>query len=85
MISLVEFLFYASILLIGVAYYFDFKQNPKQFKSDIKGGALYVLGIFVIVILERIVFDVGIIYVVLQIAILIMLSFWIKFSAQEEK
>lgn len=79
------FLGAAPFLLIGVGYYYDFKQNPTQFISDIKGGTLYVLGIFIIILIERIIFDIGIVYAVLQIAVLIMLSFWIKFSAQKEK
>jgi len=85
MIGLLEPLFYASILLIGIAYYYDFRQGPTQFKSDIKGGAFYLLGILVFVIVERVVFNIGVIYIILQIAVLIMLSFWIKFSMQKGK
>ena len=71
--------------LIGVGYYYDYKQNPKQFTSDIKGGALYMLGILAIVLLEKILFDIGTLYIILQIAFLIILSLWIKYAVQKEK
>ncbi|WP_046755909.1 hypothetical protein [Kordia jejudonensis] len=85
MITLMEFLSYAFLLLIGIGYYYDFRQNPKQFKADIKGGTFYLLGILIIILLERILFTIGIIYIVLQIAVLILISFLIKSVLQKGK
>ena len=77
-------IFFVPILLIGIGYYYDYKKNPKQFKADIRGGTLYLLGFLVLILIERIVFDVGYIYLALQAAILILLSFCAKYLFQKE-
>jgi hypothetical protein len=76
-------LFFAPILLIGIGYYLDYKDNPTQFMSDIKGGILYFLGLFVFIMIQKVVFGVGLLLLVLQVAIFIIASLLLKFLIQK--
>ncbi|MBC8754283.1 hypothetical protein H2O64_06340 [Kordia sp. YSTF-M3] len=78
-------LFFAPILLIGLGYYLDYKDNPARFMSDIKGGMLYFLGLLAFVMIQKIVFGVGLLFLVLQVAIFILASFFIKFLIEKGK
>jgi len=78
-------LFFAPIILIGIGYYFDYKDNPTRFISDIKGGMLYFLGLLVCVLIQKIVFNVSLLVLALQVAIFILLSFFIKILLEKKK
>lgn len=81
----ISLFFYVPILFIGVAYYLDYKDNPAQFLSDIKGGILYFLGLLAFMMIQKIVFGVSLLVLVLQVAIFIIASLFIKFLIQKGK
>lgn len=83
--NITSLIFLLPIVLIGVGYYYDYKENPKRFNRDIRGGVLYFLVFFALILIERIVFNVGYLYIVLQIAILILISFCAKYFIQKRK
>ncbi len=82
---LLSLLFFAPILLIGLGYYLDYKDNPTRFMSDIKGGILYFLGLLAFVMIQKVVFGVGLLLLVLELAIFIIASFFIKFLIEKKK
>ncbi|QHI37265.1 hypothetical protein IMCC3317_26440 [Kordia antarctica] len=81
----ISLLFFAPILLIGVGYYFDYKDNPAVFMSNLKGGMLYFLALFLFIAIQKVVFGVGLLLLVLQVAVFIIGSFLIKFLIQKGK
>ena len=78
-------LFFAPILLIGIGYYLDYKDNPTVFMSDLKGGMLYFLALFLLIVIQKIVFGVGLLLLALQVAVFIIVPFLVKFLIQERK
>jgi len=42
-----------ALILILVAYYYDYRQNPKQFTNDVKGVGLFFLFVIAFVILLK--------------------------------
>lgn len=78
-------LFYSPILLIGIGYYFDYKDNPEQFMSSLSGGLCYFLVLLLFVMVQKIVFNVGLLLLVAQVALFIIVTLLIKFLVQKEK
>ncbi|EDP97147.1 hypothetical protein U8527_02325 [Kordia algicida OT-1] len=78
-------LFFSPILLIGIGYYFDYKDNPERFMSSLSGGLLYFLALLLFILVQKIAFNVGLLLLVGEVALFIILSLLIKFLLQKEK
>ncbi|WP_299213431.1 hypothetical protein [uncultured Aquimarina sp.] len=66
-------------IIILIAYWFDYKSNKKQFISDLRGGSLFLLVLFLIFSLLYFVLNLGILYAVLAIGIVIPVSLLVKY------
>ncbi len=83
-VDVIKFIFkyinlnFLSLILILIAYYFDYKSEPDSFWSDIKGG-LTVFGVLIApALILKYKFNIGHIYIIFAIGIEIILLFVLK-------
>ncbi|WP_108803315.1 hypothetical protein [Aquimarina sp. Aq107] len=68
-----------AIIIILIAYWFDYKSNKKQFLSDLKGGLFFTALLLIAFVLGYFMLNLGIVNVVLAIGVIIPLSVFVKY------
>ncbi|MBW1297791.1 hypothetical protein [Aquimarina litoralis] len=69
----------SSIIVILIAYWYDYKSNKKQFVSDSKGGLFFVVLLLNVFGLLFLILDVGILISVLSMGIALPGILFIKY------
>ncbi|WP_299313000.1 hypothetical protein [uncultured Aquimarina sp.] len=72
-----------TIVIILIAYWFDYKSNKKQFISDLRGGSLFLLFLLLTFSLLYFVLNLAILYAVLAIGIVIPVSLLVRHLAKK--
>ncbi|WP_299188806.1 hypothetical protein [uncultured Aquimarina sp.] len=68
-----------AIIIILIAYWFDYKSNKKQFLLDLKGGLFFTALLLIAFVLGYFMLNLGIVNVVLAIGVIIPLSVFVKY------
>jgi len=70
-------------IFVLIAYWLDYKQDKKQFVSELKGGLFFLLVLVVLFLVAYFVLRLGILYGVFAIGIAIPLGLFIKYLAKK--
>lgn len=67
-----------ALIIILIAFYFDFKSEKLTFINDLKGGVFIILLLIISAILQLYVFNIHFLYMIFSTGIEILLIFSIK-------
>ena len=67
-----------SLILILLAYYFDYKSEKETFKKDLLGGLYVFLAFLIYSLTLKFIFGIHILYIIFSIGIEILLLFSFK-------
>ncbi|WP_281987924.1 hypothetical protein [Aquimarina aggregata] len=63
-----------SLILITIGYYLDYKHNPKQFISDLKGGLSFLSILIFFFLFVLYILGSGVLYAIFGIAIVLPMT-----------